>query len=212
MLQSDTTVQGATQDQASTQIPAAVTEPTLKELNDRFVAMEAEHKRATAELEERKREISGLNRKISEDEKVIKQKELEKLSEVEKEKALTEMARKEREAEEAISASLRRDRIVDKALFDAGIPLEFAKRVSGKEESEILEDVKVFKDYIDKLVNEKKEKAVNEALAGKAPAAGKAPNASLRQQLINQYNEAENRKDAPQMMLLKAQIRSLPKE
>jgi len=174
MLQPDTTVQGNTQEPASTQTPAAVTEPTLKELNERFLQMEAEHKKATAELEERKKEISGLNRKISEDEKVIKQKELEKLTEVEREKALTEIAKQERLKEQELTKSLIRERIVDKALVDAGIPLEFAKRISGQEESEIQADVKAFKDYIDKLVNEKKEQAVNQALAGKAPVSGVA--------------------------------------
>lgn len=212
MLQPDTTVQGATQEPASTQIPAAVTEPTLKELNDRFLQMEAEHKRATAELEERKKEISGLNRKISEDEKVIKQKELEKLSEQDRAKAELEMIRQEKLKTENEIKEMARGRVIDKALIDAGIPLEFAKRISGQDESEIQADVKAFKSYIDKLVNDLKEKAVNEALAGKAPAGGKAPNASERQKLIDQYNEAEKRKDGAAMLGLKERIRALPKE
>lgn len=165
------TDQGDSQEPGITQ--AAVTEPTLKELNDRYLQMEAEHKKALAELEDRKKEISGLNRKISEDEKVIKQKELEKLGEKERAAAELEIARKEREKIENETRELKRQRIVDAALIDAGIPIEFAKRINGQDEAEIQADVKAFKGYIDSLVNALKEKAVAEALAGKAPVSGK---------------------------------------
>lgn len=201
MLQPDTTVQGATQEPATTQTPAAVTEPTLKELNDRFLQMEADHKRATAELEERKKEISGLNRKISEDEKVIKQKELEKLSEQDRAKAELEMIRQEKLKTENEIKEMARGRVIDKALIDAGIPLEFAKRISGQEESEIQADVKAFKDYIDKLVNEKKEQAVNQALAGKAPQAGVPGTVSLQAM----YDEQKKIGNLPQQMAIKRQ-------
>jgi hypothetical protein len=126
-------------------------------------------------LDDSKKEISGLNRKNSEYEKAIQQKELEKLSEVEKEKALTEIARKEREQEQQITESLRRERIIDKTLFDAGIPLEFAKRINGKDESEIQADVKEFKSYVEKLATERAEKIINEKLGGKPPVTGTAP-------------------------------------
>ena len=125
-------------------------------------------------LDDSKKEISGLNRKNSEYEKAIQQKELEKLSEVEKEKALTEIARKEREAEQQITESLRRERLIDKELVNAGIPLEFAKRINGKDETEIQKDVKEFKDYIEKLAIERSEKIVNERLAGKPPIIGQS--------------------------------------
>ena len=175
------TDQGAIQEPGIT--PAAATdtttEPTLKELNDRFMQMEAEHKKATAELEERKKEISGLNRKISEDEKTIKQKELEKLSGIEREKAEAELIRAENAKIKHENAELERKRIIDSEFFNSGIPSEFAKPINGQSVEEIQADVKEFNDFINKRVIELKEKAVNDALSGKAPAMGAAPGSKV---------------------------------
>ena len=67
-------------------------EPSLKELNDKYLAMQKE-------LEIRKSEIAGLNRKNSEYEKAIQTKELEKLSEKERAEKELELARAEKEKE-----------------------------------------------------------------------------------------------------------------
>jgi len=208
------TDQGAIQEPGIT--PAAATdtttEPTLKELNDRFMQMEAEHKKATAELEERKKEISGLNRKISEDEKTIKQKELEKLSGIEREKAEAELIRAENAKIKQENAELERKRIIDSELFNSGIPSEFAKRINGQTPEEIQADVKEFNDFINKRVIELKEKAVNDALSGKAPEVGNLKKLNEREQLISKYNDAEKRGDGAAMFQIKEKIRSLPKE
>lgn len=170
---SDTTIPG--QEPAANvtdlqQNGAATSEPSLKELNDKYLAMQKE-------LEIRKSEIAGLNRKNSEYEKAIQAKELEKLSEKERAEKELEIARAEKERERAETEKLRRDRIVDKVLFENDIPLEYAERIKGKTEDEITADVKAFNEFIDKLVEKRKEAAVNTALSGRAPTAGRTQTA-----------------------------------
>lgn len=144
-------------------------QPTLKDLQDQFLKTQEDFQRKEAEY---KKMISGLDRKVTESEKLIQQKELEKLNEVEREKALTEIAKQERLKEQELTESLKRERIIDRTLIGAGIPVEFAKRISGKDESEIQEDVKEFNAYIEKLVNSRVEKTINEKLSGKPPIIG----------------------------------------
>lgn len=187
------TDQDANQEPATTQTPAVAAEPTLKDLNDRFSQMEADLKKSTAELEERKREISGLNKKISADEQVIKQKELEKLSEQDRAKAELQIVLDEKTKTEGEIKELSRSRVIDKALIDAGIPIEFAKRISGQTEDEIKSDVETLKAFIDTITNEKSEKKINERLAGKPPEAGAAPGNKLSLEEINKIPDRESR-------------------
>lgn len=179
MEESQKTDQGVTQEPVTTQ--AGTDQSTPNPLQDEIEKMKKL-------LEDQKKEISGLNRKISDDEKLIKQKELEALKGVEREKAEVELAKAEKERVLKEVEELKRSRIVDKALSDAGIPLEFAKRISGQSEEEITADVKEFNEFIESVVKSKVEKAVNTALAGKAPAAGAAPTTG---DLQAQYNEAK---------------------
>ena len=184
---SDTTIPG--QEPAANvtdlqQNGAATSEPSLKELNDKYLAMQKE-------LEIRKSEIAGLNRKNSEYEKAIQAKELEKLSEKERAEKELEIARAEKERERAETEKLRRDRIVDKILFENDIPLEYAERVKGKTEDEIAADVKAFNEFIEKLVEKRKEVAVNTALSGRPPVQGATP---VNNSLQAKYNEFKAQK------------------
>lgn len=147
-----------------------------------------DYQKLLKELENSKKEISGLNRKISEDEKTLKQKELENLKGIERERAELELIKAEKEKIAREAEELRRSRIVDKALTDMGIPLEFAKHISGSDELEILQNVKEVSDYVDKLVNQRVEKIIAEKLSGKAPVIGNIP---VNNDLQSQYNKAK---------------------
>jgi len=203
MLQPDTTVQGSIQEPAT--IPAGTIQSTPNISSEEFEAI----KKA---LEDSKKEISGLNRKNTEYEKAIQQKELEKLSEQDRAKAELELIKQEKLKTEAEIKEISLARVIDTELFNAGITPEFAKRIKGETPEEIKADIKLFKEQYDKDVNALVEKKVNEALGGKPPATGGTPSGSLRQQLINQYNEAEKKGDGAAMFSLKEHIRKLPKE
>lgn len=164
--------QGASQVTDPQPAGAVTTEPTLKELNDQFLKMKADHEKALQELEISKKEIAGLNRKNSEYEKAIQAKELEKLSEKERAEAELEIKRKEKEQLDNEIKNLSRSRVVDKVLFENNIPPDFADRINGETEEEIIKDVKALNDYINKLVEERKTKEINAALGGRAPVAG----------------------------------------
>ena len=170
----DATIPGQATTQVTDPQPAgAVTpEPTLKELNEQFLAMKAQAEKAAQELEISKKEIAGLNRKNSEYEKAIQAKELEKLSEKERAEAELEIKRKEKEQLDNEIKNLSRSRVVDKVLFENNIPPDFADRIKGETEEEIIKDVKALNDYINKLVEERKTKEINAALGGRAPVAG----------------------------------------
>jgi hypothetical protein len=139
-------------------------------------------------LEDSKKEIAGLNRKISEDEKLIKQKELEKLQGVERERAEIEMLKAEKERIEKEARDIARSRIVDKALFEANIPQEFSKYIGSQDETDIINDVKQFNDYINKIVEDRVSKTVNEKLSGKPPVGGQTV---VTNDLQSQYDKAK---------------------
>ncbi len=174
----DTTIPGQDTSQVTDPQPAGAPngEPTLKELNDQFLAMKAQAEKALQELEISKKEIAGLNRKNSEYEKAIQAKELEKLSEKERAEAELEIKRKEKEQLDNEIKNLSRSRVVDKILFENNIPPDFANRIKGETEEEITKDIKMFNDYINKIVEERVTKQVNEKLSGRAPVAGNTPN------------------------------------
>jgi len=197
----DTTIPG----QATTQVTdlqpagAVTTEPTLKELNDQFLKMKADHEKALQELEISKKEIAGLNRKNSEYEKAIQAKELEKLSEKERAEKELEFLKQEKEKEQAETERLRRDRIVDKILFDNNIPLEFNERIKGNTQEEILSDVKAFNDFVEKIVVQRVEKTVKEKLGGAAPIGGTVTAPTGIQE---QYNKAKAERKHAEMIAL----------
>ena len=135
-----------------------VNEPT-NELEKRLEKLESQYKS----------EIAGLNRKISEKDEALKRFEREKMTEAER----IEAERKEIETERArISAerlALTNQKIIESELRSAGLPLEFAKRIQGQNESDIKSDVLALKDLFQTSVTQVVEKTVNERLSGKPP-------------------------------------------
>jgi len=154
------------------QTPATTEGATIETAEPKAIDIQAEIKAALEEAtKEFKTQISGLDKKNTELQKALKEKELEGKTEEEKAEAL----RQEREQLLKENARILRDRIVDKKLNDAGLPLDFAKRIIGDEESEILEDITAFKDYIEKAAQSKADSIIAERMSGKKPEGGDAP-------------------------------------
>ena len=202
--------------QPLTDKPEVAIQPTLSELQKQFeesqTAIKAKEKEFAEKELELQKKISGLDRKNSEYQKQVEEERLSKLQgeelALEKLRIIEEKVKQgERE-----NAELNRKRIIDSELFNSGIPSEFAKRINGQTPEEIQADVKEFNDFINKRVIELKEKAVNDALSGKAPEVGNLKKLNEREQLISKYNDAEKRGDGAAMFQIKEKIRSLPKE
>lgn len=128
-------------------------------IEQRMAALEAKYKS----------EIAGLNRKVSEKDEAVKRYEREKMSDTER----LEAERKEIEAERAKIESERKtltnQKITEAELRNAGLSLEFAKRIHGETEAEIKADVQALKEMFESNVSQVVEKVVNERLAGKSP-------------------------------------------
>ena len=169
-------------------------------IEEPVIDVKAELELAKKELETQfKTEIAGLNRKNSELEKSLKVKELEGKSEEEK----TEALRLEKEQIEKDIESLKKGRLVDKHLDSAGLPLEFAKRIVGNDESEIENDIKDFSEMLNKTAQDIADKIINERLGGVPPKAGETPKDSIDVQIKN----AQASGDFVTVMTLKEQKR-----
>ena len=139
-----------------------------------------------------------MNRKISESQKLLKEKELEGKTEAEQAEAL----RLEKEQIQKEIEELNRGRLVDKQLDSAGLPLDFAKRIVGNDEANIKEDIKNFNDFINNLAQERADKLINERMGGKAPEGGANPTKDNIDVLIKKAQQAG---DFIQVMALKEQ-------
>jgi hypothetical protein len=103
----------------------------------------------------------------------------EKLRAAEKEKMTEEERAKAEQAEfqtlkaqlESERKSFNQQKMIEVELADAGLPLNFAKRIHGETAEEITADVKSMKDLIETNVAKVAEKTINERLAGKSPKA-----------------------------------------
>jgi len=129
-----------------------------------------------AEMEKRLRsEISGLNKKNSELEKKARELELEKMSEEEA------AAQKIKDAESRIQelSKQERDLSISLKLVDAGLPKEWAKRVSGTTEEEIVADIKELKEFAEGLALKISDAKIKSALGGKAPEGGSTQKDSM---------------------------------
>ena len=141
-------------------------------IEEPVIDVKAELELAKKELETQfKTEIAGLNRKNSELANSLKVKELEGKSEEEK----TEALRLEKEQIEKDIESLSRGRVIDNKLDSAGLPLEFAKRIIGKDDSEIDADIKGFSEMLNKTAQAIADKIINERLGGVPPKTGDTP-------------------------------------
>lgn len=175
--------------------PNITQEPT-QEPTPEQVAAEIE-----AKLEAKyKTQIDGLNRAVS---KVTKERDEERKAKMtEEEKAQAEIAElkaeKERERQELIR--VRQERIIDTELASVGLPLDFAKYISGESDEEIKESVQGLFDYINKTANELKETEINKRLSGKGPGSGASPDVS---DLQSRYNEAKKNNDTATMVAIK---------
>lgn len=148
-----------------------------------------------AELKaESAKEIAGLNRRISQMDKALKDAELAKLNETERAKAEIELAKTERDNILKETEQLKRARMIDVAIVDAGLPLDFANRIKGTTEDEIKEDVKVLKEWLDKTVNQKIAETTNQILSGKAPTQSAPPAGSITRASFEALSQVDKNK------------------
>jgi hypothetical protein len=133
-------------------------------------------------LESHKKEIAGLNRRNSELEKALKEKEdhekeleLKSLDEKERSKRELELAKEEKKKIEEETQKLKIERIIDKSLFDVGLPQEFAKHINGETEEEIKDDISGLNEFINKQVEDRIEKEINKRLSGNKPIGNDKP-------------------------------------
>jgi len=144
--------------------------PTVEEL------IQTKIKEAQIEFESKyKAEIAGLNKANSKLQKDLEAKELEKLDEKSRAAKEIESAKAEKEKILRETEEIKKQRIIETAIFDAGLPKEFAKRINGSDEDEIVKDVKAFTTYFEAEVNKRIEVEVNKRLGGKAPLNGALP-------------------------------------
>jgi hypothetical protein len=124
------------------------------------------------EAEEKfKKEIAGLNRRNSDLEKQLQEKELAHLDEVDRKKREAEIASAELEKIQRETNELRRSRFIEKSLIDAGLGLKFANRINGETEEEIQADIERFSSDFNGFAQELHQKEMNKALGGKQPEA-----------------------------------------
>ena len=125
-----------------------------------------------AEIEKRhKAELAGLNRKISELEKVKQTIELSKMSEEERAAKERELFNAERQKFDAERAEYRRL----SAVASEGLSPEFAKLISATDPDEIMAQVKFFKDNIAAEAEKKAKAEIAEKFGGQKPAGSPMP-------------------------------------
>ena len=116
-----------------------------------------------------KTQVSGLNKTVTKLQKEAEENELSKLDEEARKAKELEIAEQKLKELTSESERIKRDRLVDRHLDNTGLPLDFAKRITGVTEDEIIEDVKSFKIFLDDAVKKIAEKEVNERLGGQPP-------------------------------------------
>ena len=125
-----------------------------------------------AEIEERhKKELAGLNRKVSELEKVKQTLEMSKMSEEEraaKERELFDNERKKFDMERAEYRRL-------SAVASEGLAPEFAKLISATDPDEIVAQVKIIKENVAAEAERKAKAEIAEKFGGQKPTGGAQP-------------------------------------
>lgn len=123
------------------------------------------------EIEEKyKKEIAGLNKRVSEFEKKTKALEAEKLTEAEK----IALAQKELEEERTTLKTQLREYTIKEALVGAGLSVELARSISGESKEEIAASVKTLKGILDSEAKKIADAEINKRLGGKPPTGGTA--------------------------------------
>jgi len=115
-----------------------------------------------------KKEYEG---KLSEMEKQLAEERKSKMSEEEK----AEARAKEIEARDKLIAERERKLTIIEALTDAGLPKDFANRISGNTEDEIKDDVQALKKFLESKAHELSESEIAKRLKGDTPKGGQNP-------------------------------------
>jgi len=110
--------------------------------------------------------------------------------------------------------------VADMTAKNIGLDDKFSSLIKGNSKDELKESAELIRSFKDSITKdyEKQITKLEEEIkilkaGGSAPAgSGQKVVGSLREQLINQYNEAEKRGDGAEMFQIKEKIRSLPKE
>ena len=157
------------QGQAQEQVKA--TEPQATEQ-----AKPTEIEKRLAELEQKyPKELAGLNKRNSELENKLKALEREKMTEAEKLEAM----RKEVEEEKQSAKREKMDFLKLKHLTGAGLPEDFAKRITGESEEDIKADVLTVKAFVESLAHKLSDSEIAKKLGGTAPKGGETGNAKI---------------------------------
>jgi hypothetical protein len=122
-----------------------------------------------------KTQIDGLNRRNSELEKQVRDKELATLSEKERAAKEIELARIERDKILAEAEQLKRDRVAERVVIDKGLSPDFAKFINARDEDGIKAEVDLFVKRIEDEVQTRYKSEVAKRFAGKEPASGATP-------------------------------------
>jgi hypothetical protein len=148
-----------------------------------------------------KKEIAGLNRRNTELENEKQQLELTKLTEQERAKKELEIAQTEKDKIIAETIELKKQT----AVVSKGLDPDFAKLINGKTDEEIKISLETVMSHIDKEVNKRTEKAINDRFGGAAPQGGNPPkNATLQ----SAYDEAKKKNAMASMTAIKRQASS----
>ena len=107
--------------------------------------------------------------------------------EAERRELAERVERAEAEKNEILKTQLKKD-----YLANEGLPIEFAKFISGEEEADIKKSVDELSKYIHDSANKLKEEDINRRLSGKGPAAGSSPDISDLQSAYNEAKKAGN--------------------
>jgi hypothetical protein len=149
-------------------------------------------------FEIQKAEIAGLNRAISDKDKKIQEMELSKLSAEDQVKARLDAANAKIAEAETTALELKKTNIV----VSKGLDPDFAKLINGKTDDEIKISLETVMSHIDKEVNKRTEKAINDRFGGAAPQGGNPPqNATLQ----SAYDEAKKKNAMALMTAIKRQ-------
>jgi len=123
------------------------------------------------EIEEKyKKEIAGLNKRVSEFEKKTKALEAEKLTEAEK----IALAQKDLEEERTTLRNQLKEYTIKEALVGAGLSIELARSISGESKEEIAASVKTLKGILDSEAKKIADAEINKRLGGRPPTGGVA--------------------------------------
>ena len=165
-----------TQDQANQQDPdksqdASQDTTDVQSLVDK--AVEVALKKSTEAINGLNRTVSAITNEKNELANQLKTSELDKLTEKDRAAEELQIARDEKTKIESETVLLKRERLVDKTLVDAGLPIEFAKRINGEDETAILEDVTALSAYLNQHIKDGIDKGISERLSGKGPESGK---------------------------------------